>query len=267
MIHTTNTPDALFRQAMEAPLTPEGEIDARRALQSAMNDLLARRDLRRDPRLRNMLLACRLRLRTLQNTVLCARQESEFIIYPCELREYLSDLSAASNTLLAPLGRQVRFNAPEEPMEVLCAPRDIAWLALELICNSALHCPGEEIHVSLSPRGKKRTRAYVLTVECEGRLDLNALHASGLRTGSGIAAMQRVAWLHRGALLWLERGRSIAVLRISGEQSTVLRTTTPTFGHPSQEGNCWCDMPDYVELLSDPCSQVHIALAPVIGGV
>ncbi|MCL2300687.1 MAG: hypothetical protein FWC27_11155 [Firmicutes bacterium] len=253
MIHTTNAPETLFRQAMEAPLTPDGEMDARQALQYAMNGLLARRELKRDPRLQNMLLACRLRLRTLQNIILCARQESDFILRPCELREYIADLCAASNTLLAPLGRQVRFEAPEEPMECLCAPRDIGWLALELICNSALHCPGEEIQVKLEPRGKKRARACVLTVECEGPLDLDALHVSGLRAGSGVAAMQRIAWLHRGALLWLEReGKSIAVLRIEGGR---------------QEYRPYGDMPDDVELLSDPCSQVYIALAPAAGGV
>jgi hypothetical protein len=264
MIHTTNTPDTLFRQAMDAPLTPEGEPLARQALHSLAADLLARRDLRRDPRLRNMLLACRLRLRALQNTVLCARAEDGFLPCPCELREYAQDLCFAANTLLAPLGRQVRFSAPEEPMECPCAPRDVAWLLLELVCNSALHCPGEEIRVSLAPRGKKRARACVLTVACEGPLDLAALHAAGLREGSGIAALRRIAWLHRGALLWLEQdGKSIAALRLSG----VLRTTAPACGHPSTEGNCRYDAPDYVDLLSDPCSLVYIALAPAVGGI
>jgi len=259
MIHTTNVPEALFRQAMDAPLTPEGEIPARQAIQAVMNDLLARRELRHDPRLRNMLLACRLRLRALQNIVLCARKEEGFLARPCELREYAQDLCAAANLLLAPLGRQVRFSAPEEPMEVLSAPRDIAWLLLELICNSALHCPGEEIHVSLRPQqgtllpcGKKRARAYTLTVACDGPLDLAALHAAGQRAGSGVAAMQRIAWLHHGALLWLERwGRSIAVLRLAGGAA----------------GRDRYDAPDCVELLSDPCSQVYIALAPAVGGI
>ncbi|MCL1951945.1 MAG: hypothetical protein FWF60_03875 [Oscillospiraceae bacterium] len=259
MIDTANTPDTLFRQAMEAPLTPEGEALARRALHSLAADLLARRDLRHDPRLRNMLLACRLRLRALQNTVLCARAEGDFLPCPCELREWAQDLCFAANMLLAPLGRQVRFSAPEEPMECMCAPRDIAWLLLELVCNSALHCPGETIHVSLAPRGKKRARAYVLTVACEGQLDLDALHAAGLREGSGIAAMQRIAWLHRGALLWLERGgKSIAALRLAGNAG-IERGGGRIASHPYSE------LPDYVDLLSDPCSQVYIALAPAVG--
>jgi hypothetical protein len=267
MTHTTNAPETLFRQAMEAPLTPEGEIAARRALQALMNDLLARRELKYDPRLRGMLLACRLRLRALQNIVLCARGESDFLAGPCELREYAQDLCAAANILLTPQGRQVRFAAPEEPMECPCAPRDIAWLLLELICNCALHCPGEEIAVTLQPQGKRRARAYVLTVECEGSLDLTALHAAGLRTGSGVAAMQRIAWLHRGALLWLERGgRSAAALRIGGT-TPAIRFPQETLATPSTEGNYRYDTPDCVELLSDPCSCVYIALAPAVGGM
>jgi len=266
MIHTTSSPETLFRQAiaasaaaLEAPLTPEGEIAARQAIQLAMNDLLARRELKYDPRLQNMLLACRLRLRALQNAVLCARQEEDFPARPCELLEAASDLCAAANILLSPLGRRVRFEAPEEPMEVLGAPRDIAWLLLELICNSALHCPGEEIHVSLEPRGKKRSYG-VLTVECEGSLDLAALHAGGLREGSGVAAMQRIAWLHHGALLWLERdGKSTAALRLAG--GAEVERGGWLASHP------YSDAPDCVELLSDPCSLVYIALAPALGGV
>ena len=262
MIHTTDASEILFRQAMaasaaalDAPLTLEGEGAARLQLHSLMGELLARRDLRRDPRLRNMLLACRLRLRALQNIVLCAREEGDFLPCLCELREYTQDLCAAANTLLAPLGRQVRFTAPGEAMECLCAPRDIAWLLLELICNSALHCPGEEIAVSLYPGGKNRTRAYTLTVECGSPLDLEALHASGLREGSGIAAMRRIAWLHHGALLWLERGgKSVAALRLGAR-------------HPATAITGAYDPPDYVELLSDPCSPVYIALAPAVGGI
>ena len=272
MIHVTQTPEVLFRQAMGTPLTPEGEGFARAALQNVMNELLSRRDLKYDPRALNMLLACRLRLRALQNIVICAREEDEFIARPCELREYVSDLCAASDMLLRPLGRLVRFEAPEEAMEVLCAPRDIAWLVLEMICNCALHCRGEEIAVSLEAKRKRRRQcarrdngacSITLTAQCEGGLDLEALHAAGRREGSGAAAMQRVAWLHRGALLWLERdGMSVAALRMNG----VLRTTTPAHvRHPSTEGNYWCDVPDDVELLSDPCSQVYVGLAPAVG--
>ena len=254
MITTTGTPDALFRQAMEAPLTPEGEGFARAALQNAMAELLARRDLKHDPRALHMLLACRLRLRALQNIVLYAREESEFIARPCELREYISDLCAASGMLLRPSGRSVRFEAPEEAMEVLCAPRDIAWLVLEMICNCALHCRGEEIAVSLEAKKRRGRRDchLTLTARCEGSLDLEALHASGLREGSGTAAMQRTAWLHHGALLWLERdGISVAALRLAGR----------TGGRVAD----WYDAPDYVELLSDPCSQVYVGLAPAVG--
>ena len=263
IITTTHAPDALFRQAMaasaaalEAPLTPEGEGAARAALQNAMTGLLARRALKHDPRAQNMLLACRLRLRTLQNIVLAAREEGEFIARPCELREYISDLCAASDMLLRPIGRRVRFEAPEEAMEALCAPRDIACLVLEMICNCALHCRGEEIAVSLEPkklRGRHGHCSITLTIQCEGSLDLNALHAAGQREGSGVAAMQRVAWLHRGSLLWLERdGMSVAALRLTGRMG----------GRVAD----WYDAPDSVELLSDPCSQVYVWLAPAVGG-
>jgi len=263
MIHIAEAPEALFRQAMAAALTPEGENEARTQLHSLMGDLLARRDLERSQRLQNMLLACRLRLRALQNIVLCAREEEDFLPCLCELREYTQDLCAAANTLLTPLGRQVRFEAPEERMEAFCAPRDIAWLVLELVCNCALHCPGEEIAVSLRPpaaspprpRGKKRPRAYTLTVECDGPLDLEALHTAGLREGSGVAAMRRIAWLHHGALLWLERDdKSVAALRLGG-------------WHPATGITGAYDPPDYVELLGDPCSPVYIALAPAVGSL
>jgi len=261
MIDTTKAPEALFRQAMESPLTPENEGFARASLQNAMNGLLARRDLKYDPRALHMLLACRLRLRTLQNIVLCARREDEFIARPCELREYISDLCAASDMLLRPLGRTVRFEAPEEAIEVLCAPRDIASLVLEMICNCALHCRGEEIALLLEAkrrRGRQCARrdngacSITLTARCEGGLDLEALHAGVLREGSGAAAMQRVAWLHRGALLWLERdGVAVVALRLSGR----------TGGRMAD----WCDVPDDVEMLSDPCSQVYVGLAPAVG--
>jgi len=255
MINTTQTTDTLFRQAMEAPLNPEGEGFARVSLQNVINELLSRRDLNCDPRALNMLLACRLRLRTLQNIMLAAREEGDFIVRPCELREYISDLCAASDMLLRPLGRTVRFEAAAQAMEVLCAPRDIASLVLEMICNCALHCQGEEIAVSLEQkktRGRGGQCVLTLTVRCEGSLDLEALHASGLRGSSGAAAMRRVAWLHRGSLLWLERdGVSIAALRMAGR----------LIGRAVD----WYDAPDTVELLSDPCSQVYVGLAPAVG--
>ena len=264
MIITTDSLDALFRQAMKLPIEPEGEAFARDQLQALMDSLLSRRDLRHDPRAQNMLLACRLRLRALQNAVLAARREEDFMPCRCELREYTQDLCAAADLLLRPLGRIVRFYAPEVCMEALCAPRDYARLVLELICNCALHCRGEAIEVTLERKRRGRQgSAITLTVACEGALDLNILHAAGARAGSGVAALRRTAWLHHGALLWLERdGRSVAALRLGG---MVLRTTTPPFGHPSTEGNYLCDTPDCVELLSDPCSMVYVGLAPAVG--
>jgi len=259
MTTTTKSLDILFRQAMEAPLSPEAEGCTRELLHSLTGSLLARRDLRHDPRAQNMLLACRLRLRALQNAVLCARTEDAFLPRPCELREYTADLCAAANLLLTPLGRCVRFTAPEEPMEALCTPRDYAALLLELLCNCALHCHGEEIVVALAskkrghPCARRDSGAVLtLTVECRGALDLDALHAAGQRAGSGVAAMQKTAWLHHGALLWLERdGKAVAAFRLPGTKA----------GHP------YSDTPDYVDLLSDPCSQVYASLAPAVGGI
>jgi len=159
----------------------------------------------------------------------------------------------------------VRFEAREEAMEALCAPRDIASLVLEMICNCALHCRGEEINLSLETKKRRGRRGQrgkdarqdsviTLTARCEGSLDLDSLHAAGQREGSGTAAMRRVARLHRGALLWLERdGISIAALRLSGRQGGRIAD--------------WYDAPDYVEMLSDPCSQVYVGLAPAVGGV
>jgi len=270
MINTTQTPDTLFRQAMEAPLTPEGEGFARASLQIVINELLSRRDLKHDPRALNMLLACRLRLRTLQNIVLAAREEADFIARPCELREYTADLCAASDMLLRPLGRCVRFEAPAQAMGALCAPRDIAWLVLEMICNCALHCRGEEINLSLEPkrtRGRGGQCVLTLTVRCGGSLDLEALHASGfLRAGSGISAMRRVAWLHRGSLLWLERdGVSIAAFRLAGRLNGRAMDWYDAPRSPQSQRLCGVDEPDTVELLSDPCSQVYVGLAPAVG--
>ena len=118
--------------------------------------------------------------------------------------------------------------------------------------------------ISLEAKKKRgrRESAITLTAKCKGSLDLEALHAAWRREGSGVAAMQRTAWLHRGSLLWLERdGVSIAALRLGG----INRAGGWPAGHPYS----YSDVPDYVEMLSDPCSQVYVGLAPTgtISGV
>ena len=62
---------------MDIPVSPESEDIARAALHGAINALLSDRRLRHDLRLQNMLLACRLRLRSLQNAVSALRQEDD----------------------------------------------------------------------------------------------------------------------------------------------------------------------------------------------
>jgi len=268
MIETTDALYARFRQAMDLPVEPSGEALARQSLQGLMNELLARRDMPRDLRLQNMLLACRLRLRAVQNISLAGRHEEDFLPCRCEIREYIEDLCAAADMLLRPQGRRVRFEAPEEAMECLCTPRDIGWLVLELVCNCALHCRGEEIAVTLEPRGRRRYRAFVLTVACAGTLDLDALHASGGRAGSGVAAMRRAAWRHHGALLSLGRdGKAVAALRLGTGQGIQGHVKGGWENQKSGRQECrpYSELPDYVELLRDPCSQVYIALAPAVG--
>ena len=250
MIMTEQASEALFRQAMAVPVSPESESIARSALHNAMAALLATPAQTRSPRVQNQLLACRLRLRALQNIVLCARSENGFAVQPCDLREPLFSLCTAADVLLAATGRTVRFTAQEIPMPALCAPRDITWLALELVRNCALHCTGGEIEVLLEASRPRKRRILTLTARCEGHLDLEALHAGVLRTGSGAAAMQRTAYLHGGALLWLEQnGISTAVFRL--DSST------------SERAVVRCDVPDCAQLLGDPCSVVYIGLAGV----
>lgn len=240
---------------MQQPLNPEHEAEARSGLHSVMNELLAHRDLQDSIHLQTMLLACRLRLRSLQNMLLSVRREAAFAPMPCDIRGCTEDLCAASDLLLAPFGRRLCFDAPEQAIVCLCAPRDYAWMLLELICNAALHCDGEEIRVALEPRGR-RNPACVLTVECDGTLDLEALHAAGIGQNSGTAALRRTAWLHRGTLLWLaQEGKSVAALRLPGVRGE-------SRGYISMP-----DLPDAVDLLSDPCSPVYIALAQAIGGL
>ena len=254
----TDRPDIEFRRVMDLPVSLEGEARLRASLQTLMRELPEQPGYRQDFRLQGMLLACRMRLRALQNYVAATRREEDFALFRCELRSLVEDLCTASNVLLRPLGRSIRFDAPEEAIEAACSPRDISWLVLELICNAARHARGDEIAVSLALKytRARRQAACVLGVECAGGIDLARLHACAAREGSGASAMLRTAWLHHGALLWLEReGLSVAALRLP--LCNVL--------YPS--GLLERENPDFVELLSDPCSQVYTALGQVIGAV
>jgi len=201
-----------------------------------------------------MLIACRLRLRALQNLIAATQPEQDMVLWRCDLRSLLEELCAAADLLLNPFGRTVRFDAPEECIEVACAPREFSWLVLELICNAARHTLGEEIRVTMQlkrkPRSSKAT-ACMVTVESAGSLDLARLHASAAQESSGVAAMLRTAWLHHGALLLLEReGHAVAALRLPLQKPAKLPEWEPA---------------DLVELLSDQCSQVYTGLAQVLG--
>jgi len=251
-----------FQQTMRLPMNEAGEMRLRGALQALMGELL-RHNPKYDMRVQSMLLACHLRLRALQNHVLASRRENDFAPQRCDLRAWFEDICAAADMLLHPLGRSVVFNAPEETVEAACAPRDIAWLLLELICNCARHSEGEEIRVAMDIKrkrhgmnyrsGQHRPAACFVNVACEGELDLRRLHAAGQRPGTGIAAVQRIAYLHGGSMIWLgSGGRSIASLRIPLRQSAKLPLA---------------ETPDFVELLSDQLSPVYTALAPAISVV
>jgi hypothetical protein len=219
-------------------------------------DELLRHDMRRNLRARNMLLACHLRLRALQNTVLCTRPAEEFALQRCDFGAWAEDLCAAADMLLHPLGRTVKFEAPPEFLEAACAPRDLAWLLLELICNCARHCHGSEIGVWLQCRrsgARRRPHACILTVACSGQISLRRLHDAVQRPGSGVAAAQRVANLHMGSLLWLERGgAAVASLRFPLHAANEQRLPL-------------AESPDFVELLSDQLSLLYTALAPAVG--
>jgi len=247
--------DARFRQAMDIPVETEHEEALRQALHGLMGELLARRDLMANPRLQSMLLACRLRLRELQNLCIYARAADAPPLQKVEMREYTEDLCGAADWLLRRQGRRVRFDAPEEAACAALCPRAYGWLVLELICNAARHCHGEEILVSMAMKMKRARRvgAIVLTVECRGHLDLERLHAAGQRMGSGVAAVTRTAWLQRGTALWLERdGKAVAAVRV------------PTEARRERE---WHDVPDQAELLEDLYSPVYVALSPVVGTI
>jgi len=243
-----------FRAAMDLPLTLSNEAQLRAALQTLINELLAEPCRRRDPKLQSMLIACRLRLRAMQNLIAATQQEQDMALWRCDIRSLLEDLCAAADLLLSPLGRSVSFNAPPELIEAACSPRDISWLVLELICNAARHTHGEEITVAMSlkkPRTRRKAMACVVTVESAGEIDLTRLHASAAKEGSGASVVLRTAWLHHGALFWLGRdGNAVAALRMPLQKPAGLPEWEPA---------------DLVELLSDQCSQVYIALAQVTG--
>jgi hypothetical protein len=252
-----NPLDIQFRAAMEIPLLPKNEARLRDAMQPLMGNLLARHDLCQEGHLQSMLLACRLRLRALQNTLLCTRAAAGCAFCRCEVRELTADVCAAADLLLHPLGRTVRFEAAETPMDAVVAPREFLWLVLELLCNAARHCNGEEILLRLEqkPRHRRRPGAVVLNVACEGALDLNTLHAACARPGAGAAALLQTARLHGAPLLWLEREQRVcAALRLPGVGTG-----------PCKPSAACHSLPDYVELLNDPFSPVYTALAPVTG--
>jgi len=254
-----------FRTAMDMPLATTNEACLRGTLQALINELLADPARRHDVRIQSMLVACRLRLRALQNLLAATQREQDLALWRCDIRSLLEDLCAAADLLLNPLGRTVRFDAPEELIEAACSPRELSWLVLELICNAARHTSGDEITVTMQlkrPRRSRRATACVVTVESAGQIDLAQLHASTTRENSGAAAMLRTAWLHHGALLWLERdAKAIATFRMPLKSPPLFEG-----GRSAATGGClpYYDTPDLVELLSDQCSQLYVALAPLL---
>jgi len=241
-----------FRAVMELPLAAENEARLRAALQELMYNLLADPQRKHDFKLQSMLLACKMRMRALQNLIACGKSETTF--WRCDIRSMAEDICSAADLLLSPLDRAVHFEAPEEYIEAACSPRDFSWLVLELICNAARHTHGEDITVRMQPKRPLKHRkpnACVLTAESAGSIDLGQLHASCSREGSGVSAMLRTAQLHNSTLLWLGRdGQSVAAWRFPLQKPSGLLE--------------W-EAPDLVELLSDQCSQVYVALAQVCG--
>lgn len=239
---------------MDIVPSAENEAQLRAALHELMQTLIAQPQRKHDPKLQSMLLACRLRLRALQNLLAANATEQSFTLWHCDLRGMVEDICAAADLMLNPQGRTVRFEAPPERIEAACAPREFSWLILELICNAARHTPGEEITVSLQPkrrRMQRKTACCMLTVESAGELDLARLHSAITRKASGTAAALRTTYLHRGALLWLARdGNAVAGLKIPLQMPVDLMEWEPA---------------DLVELLSDQCSPVYVALGQVCG--
>lgn len=252
---TTEQLHSRFRAAMTLPLCPQEEQRLRAALQALMLQLLSRRDLMRNPELQGMLLACRLRLRKLQLSLAAAEEEGAFAPLRCDLGLLARELCAACDVLLRPMGRQLRFAGPQEPVFAACEPRAVTGLLTELICNAARHSPGEVIALSLTAKRAScllPPNACVITVTSEGHIDLPRLHAAAKQADTGTAAMLRTARLHRAALLWLsQNGHAVASLRLPlGPAVSALPQWYP---------------PDRKELICDSCSPVYVGLAQVCG--
>ncbi|MCL2105712.1 MAG: hypothetical protein FWH26_01405 [Oscillospiraceae bacterium] len=244
-----------FRELMALPAGPETEARLREELHGLMSAILGRADFKGNPKLRHMLLACRLRLRLLLHRLAAAQPEARFAPQACELRELSEDLSTAADLLLSPLGRVVLFTSSHSVAEAACAPRDFSWLLLEMLCNAACHTQGEEIRVTLDKRGAgaRETPCLLLSVASEGQIELPRLHAAAARPGSGVSAMLRTAWLHRGSLLWYGDEACVrCVLRLPLLES--YGSLLPVW-----------DPPDFVQLLCDQLSPVYTAFSPCVG--
>ncbi|MDR1464464.1 MAG: hypothetical protein LBJ11_04085 [Oscillospiraceae bacterium] len=254
-----------FRAVMRLPVTPREEEALRSRLQGLMSGLFALEatqdgETGAAAETRNMLLACRLRLRKLKNELASVQAEADFARQGCELRGLVEDLCCACDLVLSPLGRSVLFDPPAQEFPAAAAPQELSWLLLNMICNAALHTDGGDIRVALrSPVFGRRARAErassvsrprsaVLQVESEGTLDLERLHERARLPGSGSAAMLRSARLHQASLLWAnEGGAAVCSLRLPLGGDGRLRRHSP---------------PDFVALLCDKLSPVYTALAP-----
>jgi hypothetical protein len=290
--------EAAFRQVMQLPPEPGNEAPLREQLHLLMGALTARQDLKYDAKLQSMLLACRLRLRRLLHGCAATAGEDAFCPGACELRELAEDICTAADLLLSSLGRSVLFEADDAAFSAACAPRELGWLLLEAICNAFCHTTGQEIRVILEQRGAAKPgrggEGYLLLrTESAGALDLPRLHVSAAQPGSGVSAMLRIAWLHRGSLLWHEAARqTTCTLRLPLRQKESPGGRCPTEGFaaikgapapPTKrphlrllEGNAAAnanaplppaarEQPDFVQLLCDKLSPVYTALAPCIG--
>ncbi|MDR2646845.1 MAG: hypothetical protein LBB67_01790 [Oscillospiraceae bacterium] len=240
---------AAFRQTMDLPAQVSNEADVREQLQRMMSALLAHRQIKTSAQLQNMLLACRLRLRTLQNKIAAVKPDSQHAPRDIAVAPLLEDVAAAADLLLAPFGRNIVFLSSENQAYVRCDPRALIWLELEMLCNAVRHTPGEEITVHLTAAQASVT----LQAESGGFIDLQSLHDSLKRDDSGSAAMLRTAQLHSGSLLWSTSGtRAVCALRLPRSKAY----------NPRQSR---ADVPDFVDLLCDQLSPVYTALAPCIG--
>lgn len=239
-----------FRTALHTPLAREHEQALRCALHALMFELLQYPNRKQDPTLQQVLLQCRLRLRTLQMLVDSTRDEHELALQHCDVRSLLEDLCAAADLLLRPHGRNVIFSAAPERMVLACAPHELCRLMLELLANALLHTHGAEITVTL----RRASHAISVNVQSTGNIDLNQLHQHAQRPGSGTSAMLCTARLHRGTLLWLQRNeKSVASLKLPTDLANSEHAPQALF-----------DAPDLVDLLADQCSALYIGLAQVI---